>query len=109
MSEAIVNCATCGMPGKVKFDAAGEVAAAYFVCGHVKVPAKSEATPPAHDVPRDLAAAEAELSNAIYAAARLLEDLEHAGLVHGNGHHMRQAVAESAVELLRERWTGPRP
>ncbi len=60
-------------------------------------------------VPSDLASAEVALSNAVYAASRQLEDFEHAGLVNGNGHHMRQTVVQAALELLRERWIGPRP
>ena len=48
--------------------------------------------------------AENDISQAIYAATELLEHLEGAGLVRGNGHHMRQKIAEQAVLLLRERW-----
>jgi flavin-binding protein dodecin len=57
-------------------------------------------------VPTAREAAEAALSNAVYQATRSLEDLEHAGLIRGNGHHMRQAAADHAVMMLRERWTG---
>lgn len=48
--------------------------------------------------------ASAKLSNAVYLACRLLEDLQVFGRLRGNGHHMRQAVAEFAANLLRERW-----
>jgi hypothetical protein len=56
------------------------------------------------ETPTTLEAAEAQLSNDVYAASGLLEDLENAGLVMGNGHHLRQAVAAFAVAKLRERW-----
>jgi hypothetical protein len=45
-----------------------------------------------------------ELSRSVYDATRLLERLERAGKVHGNGHHMRQKLATKAVKLLEERW-----
>ena len=48
--------------------------------------------------------AETELSAQVYKATAILEQLESAGLILGNGHHMRQALAENAVELLRKRW-----
>ena len=51
-----------------------------------------------------LADAETELSNRVYAAASLLERLEGAGKIDGNGHHAAQAVAKAAVEELRSRW-----
>lgn len=46
----------------------------------------------------------AEIGNAVYAATDLYERLEGAGLINGNGHHMRQKVADFAQELLRQRW-----
>lgn len=52
----------------------------------------------------DLATAETEVSNAVYEATRLIESLENAGKVRGNGHHGRQAVAVFAVQELRARW-----
>lgn len=55
-----------------------------------------------------LGEAEADLSNAVYAATELLERLEGAGLLSGNGHHARQSLAEHAVQELRRRWQGPR-
>ena len=55
----------------------------------------------------DIDRAAAHLSNAVYEAAAPLERLEAAGLVRGNGHHLRQRVAEFAAALLRERWAGP--
>lgn len=53
--------------------------------------------------------AKVELSNAVYEAARLLETLEYAGKIRGNGHHMRQEVARFAVDLLKERWVEDKP
>jgi hypothetical protein len=55
-----------------------------------------------------LADAEAELSKEVYRASLLFERLEGVQSVRGNGHHMAQSMAEKAVELLRERWQGPR-
>jgi hypothetical protein len=51
----------------------------------------------------------ADLSNAVYKATEILERLERAGLLRGNGHHLRQKVTEFATTLLRERWVGPQP
>jgi len=54
--------------------------------------------------------AETVLSKNVYAATRLIEELEYmkssSGLkrITGNGHHLRQVIAEFAVKLLRERW-----
>jgi hypothetical protein len=53
--------------------------------------------------------AQTELSNRVYEAARLLEELEYAGKVFGNGHHMRQQLCAAAEALLAERWTDPLP
>lgn len=53
--------------------------------------------------------AETELSASVYAATKLLEDLEAAGLIDGNGHHARQRIAEMAVDELRSRWRGGTP
>lgn len=53
----------------------------------------------------DLATAETEISNAVYEATYLLERLENAGKVRGNGHHARQAVALYATQEMRTRWT----
>jgi hypothetical protein len=44
------------------------------------------------------------ISNAVYEATMLLEQLEHAGKVGGNGHHLRQYVAEFAENIIIERW-----
>jgi phosphotransacetylase len=52
--------------------------------------------------------AQAKIQNEVYAATLILEKLEVAGLVTGNGHHMRQKVAAFASEMVKERWTGPR-
>lgn len=51
--------------------------------------------------------AQSELSNKLYEASRLLEELEHAGRVLGNGHHMRQHVCAFGEQLLAERWRDP--
>ena len=48
--------------------------------------------------------AKAELENAVYYAALLIERLEHAGKVSGNGHHAAQAIAAFAGEELKSRW-----
>lgn len=71
----------------------------------------------------DLRSAETDITNGIYSATELLERLEGAQLVLGNGHHMRQQltqkmtellqeaedkITEAAVALLRERWQGPK-
>jgi hypothetical protein len=50
--------------------------------------------------------ARAELSNALYEASELFERLEGAGLVSGNGHHLRQAVVAFAVRELDNSWCG---
>lgn len=47
------------------------------------------------------------ISNLVYEATALFERLEGAGLVRGNGHHMRQKVAAFAQEMVEERWKGP--
>ena len=52
---------------------------------------------------------EAELSNRVYAASLLIERLENAGMVYGNGHHAAQAVAKFAVDDLRKRWIPSAP
>lgn len=51
-----------------------------------------------------LTEARADLSNAVYKAAEIFERMERLGLIRGNGHHMRQALAEHAVKMLEERW-----
>lgn len=54
--------------------------------------------------------AENELSKRVYAATQLIEELEYTKSskrlkrITGNGHHLRQVIAEFAVKLLRERW-----
>ena len=48
--------------------------------------------------------AKTALSNAVYEASCLLERLEYAGKVNGNGHHARQAVAKFATDELESRW-----
>lgn len=44
------------------------------------------------------------ISNAVYEACGLYEQLQHAGRVGGNGHHVRQKIANAATALMRERW-----
>lgn len=51
-----------------------------------------------------LADAESNLLNAVYAACQLLEQLEYAGHLQGNGHHARQKIAVMAADELRRRW-----
>jgi len=46
----------------------------------------------------------AELSNAVYAATALLERMEDAGRILGNGHHKRQRVTAFAVEEMLHSW-----
>ncbi len=52
----------------------------------------------------DLETAANELSNRIYLAAGLIEDLENFGRLKGNGHHIRQSIALYAETELRRRW-----
>lgn len=44
------------------------------------------------------------IKNEIYAAASFFEDLEDAGKIRGNGHHMRQYLAQDAADMLADRW-----
>jgi len=53
-----------------------------------------------------LASIEEDLGNDVYRAALWFERAEGAGLIHGNGHHMAQELAEEAVKRLRERAKG---
>jgi len=53
-----------------------------------------------------LANAEASLMNAVYRATAIFERLERAGKIVGNGHHIRQKIAEKAVAELYYRWKG---
>ena len=54
--------------------------------------------------------AQVELSNNLYEAARIIEELEYTKnskgdkKVQGNGHHIRQRIAAFGEELLAERW-----
>ena len=48
--------------------------------------------------------AKSRLSNLVYEAAGLIEKLEQAGKVRGNGHHARQKIAQFAVDDLGSRW-----
>ncbi len=44
------------------------------------------------------------LYSSIYEATKVLETLEYQQRVRGNGHVMRQKMADRAVEFLKERW-----
>lgn len=48
--------------------------------------------------------AETALSNSIYEASALIERLQYAGKISGNGHHARQAIVKHAVAELFMRW-----
>ena len=54
--------------------------------------------------------ASAKISKSVYKATRLIEYLEFCKAsdggkrIRGNGHHIRQEIAEFAVKLLKERW-----
>lgn len=49
--------------------------------------------------------AETRVENAVYAACvPILEALEHTGKLRANGHHLAQAIAAKAVELVHARW-----
>ena len=56
-----------------------------------------------------LSDAQNELGNRVYEAAMLLERLEDAGRINGNGHHVARKIAVYAVDLLTERWLGDKP
>ena len=45
------------------------------------------------------------VSQHIYEAALIFEQLEHAGLIYGNGHHIAQDIASYAVKLFEKRLT----
>lgn len=45
-----------------------------------------------------------QISNSVYQATDMIEAMEQMGLLDGNGHHMRQQVAEFAEQLVRDRW-----
>jgi len=51
--------------------------------------------------------ARGELSNAAYLGTEVLEQLEGAGLIGTNAHHLRQEIAAFAVRLLELHWCGP--
>jgi len=48
--------------------------------------------------------AQGELSNSVYESCFMYEQLEHAGKVRGNGHHIMQELCEMATKLLADRW-----
>lgn len=47
---------------------------------------------------------EIELNNNVYLACQLIEKLENAGRIIGNGHHIRQNIAKFAQDTLKSRW-----
>lgn len=57
-----------------------------------------------------LADASAKISNRVYAATGLIEQLEYCKSkdggkrIRGNGHHLRQEIAAFAAKLLKENW-----
>lgn len=54
--------------------------------------------------------ASVEISNRVYAATGLIEQLEYRKAkdggkrIRGNGHHLRQAISEFAKKLIKENW-----
>lgn len=64
---------------------------------------KTEFTPEELDA-MDQDTAAHHLQEAVYSACALFEELEHRGKVQGNGHHVRQTIAETAVVELKRRW-----
>jgi hypothetical protein len=44
------------------------------------------------------------LSNAVYDACYLFEELEHKGQIKGNGHHHAQKIVKDAEDLLKKMW-----
>lgn len=42
------------------------------------------------------------------ASVGIFENLEHRRLIHGNGHHIAQKIAEYAANIMRERWEQPK-
>jgi hypothetical protein len=52
----------------------------------------------------DLEEACSQLGNRVYKVCLLYEQLEHRGVVRGNGHHAAQHIAKLAETELRERW-----
>jgi len=44
------------------------------------------------------------LMNNIYEATDMIELGEGAGLLFGNGHHMRQKVCNAAKKIVKEQW-----
>lgn len=45
-----------------------------------------------------------EVMNKVYEATKLLAQAKDAGLLFGNGHHMRQAVSHAAKKIVKEQW-----
>ena len=53
----------------------------------------------------DLEDAQHAIENCVYEATALIEQLEQAGKVGGNGHHCRQKLAAAAKDEVAGRWT----
>ena len=51
----------------------------------------------------------ARVSNKVYEATRLIEDLEGAGVLRCNGHHVRQRIAALATDELKSIWDASHP
>jgi hypothetical protein len=56
------------------------------------------------ELPKTFPEAECEIGNLVYEATYLLERLADAGIIRGNGHHIRQEAAKRVLDLLKERW-----
>ena len=52
--------------------------------------------------------AEHLVEHVVYTATRIIENLEMAGKLHGNGHHMRQKLASIAKKMVHNRWIDQR-
>ena len=55
-----------------------------------------------HDITLDQA--QRVLMNKIYEASALMEQLELAGRINGNRHHMKQKLSQVAEKMLADRW-----
>ena len=62
------------------------------------------AIPPPEQIAAEKAEAINMIERSVYEACALFEQLELAGKVRGNGHHMAQNIAEQAGKLMQERW-----
>lgn len=46
----------------------------------------------------------AEIQKVVYEATKLIEQLEKAGKIYGNGDYIRQSISNNAKKLLKEMW-----